>query len=71
MLSTVKKKKKMTKRKQETAHKNVERNYKKYKKKLRKKIATLLIRKGNVNTPFTRKIQAKFCSLKNKRSNQN
>jgi hypothetical protein len=24
------------------------------------KIAALLIRKGNVNTPFTQKIQAKF-----------
>jgi hypothetical protein len=29
-------------------------------KKLEKKVATLLIRKGNVNTPFTQKIQAKF-----------
>ena len=28
--------------------------------KLRKKIATLLIGKGNVSTPFTKKIQAKF-----------
>jgi len=28
--------------------------------KLRKKAATLLIRKGNVNTPFTQKIQAKL-----------
>ncbi len=27
---------------------------------LEKKAATLLIRKGNVNTPFTQKIQAKF-----------
>ena len=35
-------------------------------KKLRKKVATLLIRKGNVNTPFTQKIQAKFWSLKTK-----
>ena len=51
----------MTERKRETAHKNVGRNYKKYKKKkLRKKIATLLIRKGNIKTPFTQKIQAKF-----------
>jgi len=50
----------MTKRKRETAHKNVRRNHRKYKKKLRKKVATLLIRKGNVNTPFTQKIQAKF-----------
>jgi hypothetical protein len=50
----------MTERKRETAHKNVRRNYRKYKKKLRKKVATLLIRKGNVNTPFTQKIQAKF-----------
>jgi adenylosuccinate lyase len=50
----------MTERNRETAHKNVRRNYRKHKKKLRKKIATLLIRKGNVNTPFTQKIQAKF-----------
>jgi hypothetical protein len=50
----------MTKRKRETAHKNVRRNYRSYMKKLRKKVATLLIRKGNVNTPFTQKIQAKF-----------
>jgi hypothetical protein len=50
----------MTERKRETAHKNVRRNCRKYKKKLRKKVATLLIRKGNVNTPFTQKIQAKF-----------
>jgi hypothetical protein len=49
----------MTERKRETAHKNVRRSYRKYKKKLRKKIATLLIRKGNVKTPFTQKIQAK------------
>jgi hypothetical protein len=61
----------MTERKRETAHKNVGRNYKKYKKKkLRKKIATLLIRKKIVKTPFTQKIQAKLKS-KNKRSNQN
>jgi hypothetical protein len=46
----------MTKRKRETAHKNVRRNYRKFK----KKVATLLIRNGNVNTPFTQKIQAKF-----------
>ena len=39
-------------------------------KKLRKKIATLLIRKRNVKTPFTQKIQAKLKS-KNKRSNEN
>jgi hypothetical protein len=50
----------MTERKRETAHKKVRRNYRNYKKKLRKKVATLLIRKGNVNTPFTQKIQAKF-----------
>jgi hypothetical protein len=50
----------MTKRKRETAHKNVRRNYKKCKKKLGKKVATLLIGKGNVSTPFTKKIQAKF-----------
>ncbi len=50
----------MTERKRETAHKNVTRNYRKYKKKLRKKVATLLKRKGNVNTPFTQKIQEKF-----------
>ena len=56
----------MTERNRETAHKNVRRNYRRYKKKLRKKIATLLIRKGNVNTPFTQKIQAKFSSLKTK-----
>jgi hypothetical protein len=57
----------MTKRKRETAHKNVRRNYRSYmKKKLRKKVAILLIRKGNVNTPFTQKIQAKFGSLKTK-----
>ncbi len=56
----------MTERKRETAHKNVRRNYRKYKKKLRKKAATLLIRKGNVNTPFTQKTQAKFQSLKTK-----
>jgi hypothetical protein len=29
-------------------------------KNLEKKVATLLIRKGNVNTPFTQKIQTKF-----------
>ncbi len=57
MLTTVKS---MTGRKRETAHKNVRRNHRKYKKKLRKKVATLLIRKGNVNTPFTQKIQAKL-----------
>jgi len=68
MLTTVKT---MTKRKRETTHKNVRKNYRKYKKNLREKAATLLMRKGNVNTPFTQKIQAKFCSLKNKRSNQN
>ena len=50
----------MTKRTRETTHKNVRRNYRKYKKKLGKKVATLLIKKGNVNTPFTQKIQAKF-----------
>jgi hypothetical protein len=50
----------MTERKGESAHENDRRNYKKYKKKLRKKVATLLKRKGNVNTPFTQKIQAKF-----------
>jgi len=38
----------MTERNGETAHKNVRRNYRRYKKKLRKKIATLLIKKGNV-----------------------
>jgi hypothetical protein len=35
-------------------------------KNLEKKIATLLIRKRNVKTPFTQKIQAKFRSLKTK-----
>jgi hypothetical protein len=43
----------------------------KYKKKnLEKTIATLLMRKKIVKTPFTEKIQAKLKS-KNKRSNQN
>jgi hypothetical protein len=56
----------MTERKKETAHKNVRRNNRKYRKKLRKKEATLLIRKGNVNTPFTQSKKSK-----NKRSNQN
>jgi hypothetical protein len=50
----------MTERNRETAHKNVRRNYRKYKKKLRKKIATLLIRKETSKTPFTQKIQARF-----------
>ena len=50
----------MTERKRETAHKNVRRNYRKYKKKLRKKVATLLIKKGNVNTPFTQKFKQSF-----------
>jgi hypothetical protein len=52
----------MTKRKRETAHKNVRKitgNTKKKKKNLEQKAATLLV-KGNVNTPFTQKIQAKF-----------
>jgi len=35
----------MTEKNRETALKNVRRNYRKYKKKLRKKIATLLIKK--------------------------
>ncbi len=68
MLTTVKT---MNEKKQETAHKNVERNYKNTRKKLRKKkIATLLMRKKIVKTPFTEKIQAKLKS-KNKKSNQN
>jgi hypothetical protein len=50
----------MTERNRETAHKNVRRNYRKNKKNFKKKAATSLIRKGNVNTPFTQKIQAKF-----------
>ncbi len=50
----------------------ITRKYKKKKKKknLEKKIATLLMRKKIVKTPFTEKIQAKLKS-KNKRSNQN
>ncbi len=50
----------MTEKKRETAHKMSEEITEKTRKKLRKKVATLLIRKGNVNTPFTQKIQAKF-----------
>jgi len=50
----------MTRRKKRNSASKYRKNYKKYKKKLRKKVATLLIRKGNVNTPFTQKIQAKF-----------
>ena len=55
MLTTVKT---MTRKK--TAHQNFEKNFfKKYKEKLREKAVTLL-KKENVNTPFTQKIQAKF-----------
>jgi hypothetical protein len=59
----------MTERNRGTAHKNVRRNYKKYKKKLRKKIATLLIRKGNVkkNSIHTED-SSKVLKSKNKRS---
>jgi hypothetical protein len=61
----------MTERKRATAHKNVGKNYKKIQEKnLEKKIATLLMRKKIVKTPFTDNIQAKLKS-KNKRSNQN
>ena len=68
MLTTVKT---MTEKKRETAHKNVGRNYKKIQEKnLEKKIATLLMRKKIVKTPFTEKIKAKLKS-KNKRSTQN
>ena len=68
MLTTVKT---MTEKKQGTAHKNVEKITRNTRKKLRKKtIATLLMRKKIVKTPFTEKIQAKLKS-KNKRSNQN
>ncbi|MFN9901555.1 MAG: hypothetical protein ACK55Z_22775 [bacterium] len=58
MLTTVKT---MTKRKRETAHKKCQKKLQEIQEKnLEKKVATLLIRKGNVNTPFTQKIQAKF-----------
>jgi hypothetical protein len=50
----------MTERKRETAHENVRKITGNTRKNLREKAATLLIRKGNVNTPFTQKIQAKF-----------
>ena len=52
----------MTEKKRETAHKMSEEITEKTrrKKNLEKKVATLLIIKGNVNTPFTQKIQAKF-----------
>ncbi len=56
----------MTERKRETAHENVRKITGNTRKNLREKAATLLIRKGNVNTPFTQKIQAKFWSLKTK-----
>jgi len=61
----------MTERNRETAHKNVRRNYRKYKKKLRKKIATLLIRKGNVKNSIHTEDSSKVLKSKNKRSNQN
>jgi hypothetical protein len=50
----------MTERKREIAHKNVRRNYRKNNKKLRKKQATLLVEKGNVNTPFTQIFKQNF-----------
>jgi hypothetical protein len=59
MLTTVKNNDQKEKR--NSALKCQKKNYRKYKKKFRKKkAATLLVRKGNVNTPFTQKIQAKF-----------
>ena len=62
----------MTERNGETAHKNVGRNYKKYKKKkLRKKIATLLIKKGNVKNSIHTEDSGKVLKSKNKKSNQN
>jgi len=57
MLTTVKT---MTKRKRETAHKNVRKNYRKYKKKNLEKKAITLLKKENVNTTSTRKIHTKF-----------
>ena len=69
MLTTVKT---MTEKKQGTAHKNVEKKKLQeiQEKNLEKTIATLLMRKKIVKTPFTEKTQAKLKS-KNKRSNQN
>jgi len=61
----------MTERNRETAHKNVRRNYRKYKKKLRKKIATLLIRKGNVKNSIHTEDSSKVLKSKNRKSNQN
>ena len=61
----------MTERNRETAHKNVRRNYRKYKKKLRKKIATLLIKRGNVKNSIHTKDSGKILKSKNKKSNQN
>jgi adenylosuccinate lyase len=61
----------MTERNRETAHKNVRRNYRKYKKKLRKKIATLLIRKENVKNSIHTEDSSKVLKSKNKKSNQN
>jgi hypothetical protein len=61
----------MTKKKQRTAHKNVEKKLQEIQEKnLEKTIATLLMRKKIVKTPFTEKIQAKLKS-KNERSNRN
>jgi hypothetical protein len=50
----------MTERKRETAHKNVRRNYRRYKKKLRKKIATLLIKRETLTLHSHRKFKQSF-----------
>jgi hypothetical protein len=57
----------MTERNGETAHKNVRRHYRKYKKKLRKKIATLLIKKENVKNSIHTEDSGKILKSKNKK----